>query len=187
MPKSVLVAIALLVLSSGASAQEFGRAGPYLAVAGVIGIEDFDIPSGPGGTGDTVRGGVDARVGYRAHPRLAAEINYEWLDGFDLTFAGSEFTKLDIWMLTANVKGYALTGQFQPYLLVGSGVLHAEAEGIGDTDYTWKFGAGIDLYAFSDAPKAHWVLFFEGSYLLPTGDVDDVNLWNSTIGVKYRF
>ncbi len=201
MLRRALTAIALLALTTGASAQEFDRTGAYIGVGGVIGIEDFNVDQVPNSLGiekfdpnrsqldmgDTGMGGVDFRAGYRFHANVAGELNYFWVDSYNVNFQGSKAGSIDLQGLTANVKAYPLTGQFQPYLLGGVGLARGEFEGNSSTDLTWKAAAGIDLYPFTDAPKAHWALYFEGSYLLPQGDVEDLNLWSCTMGVKYRF
>ena len=84
MHRCALAGLALLVLPSGAWAQELDRTGAVLSLGGVIGIEDFNedqIPNSLGvdkfdpnrsflRNGDTTRAGVDFRAGYRLHARV---------------------------------------------------------------------------------------------------------------------
>jgi opacity protein-like surface antigen len=100
--------------------------------------------------------GVTGRVGYRFHPHLSAELQAEWLDGFDsyisvyklvehkpatnipwatggtpakdVELKDPEFAAIAVnpWVITGNVKGYLLTGRWQPFLLAGAGLMTAK-------------------------------------------------------------
>ncbi len=186
MSKTALACAVLLVSAAGASAQEYDRTGLSLTLGAIIAIEDFDL-SGATKTGHTTRPGLDIRAGYRFLPWLEAELEYNWYDSFDIDEGITQFGALDLWYLGANAKAYVLTGQFQPYALVGGGLLTGEIEGDEDFSYAWKFGAGVDLHIFTDAEKARWVVYTEGSYRLPHGDLDNITFWTTQFGIKYRF
>jgi opacity protein-like surface antigen len=110
------------VAPSTASAQEldYARTGSYVGLGGTYAIEDFDVE----GADNTL--GLNLRVGYRFQPRLAGELEFEYYDDF-----GDFGVKVDGWALTANAKVYGATGQVQPFLLAGLGVVHGEASADG--------------------------------------------------------
>ncbi len=88
--------------------------------------------------------GVNGRGGYRCHPYISAELQYEWLSDFDGGI--TETTGFNPWpsaandvprnfefeleslVLTTNVKGHLLTGRFQPFVLAGLGFMRMESK-----------------------------------------------------------
>jgi len=69
--------------------------------------------------------GVNARAGYRFHPRLAAEAHLEYLTGSEIyaeTFRWqTDFVKLSALTVTADLKAYLTTGMVQPFAIIGAG------------------------------------------------------------------
>ena len=196
----LVVVVLVLTFSTAAAAQsdegEYARTGPYLGIAGTYAIEEFD--SRPIDVENTI--GLNARVGYRILPYLAAEVQYEWGSDFDLDLSGGDFGnpaageidgEIDTHLATVNVKGiYAspTAGPFQPYLLVGVGVMHAvvdvSAPGLSDDElgFAARFGGGFDIYFWE-----HISASLEGAYILPTGDVDDLAYVSFGWGLQYHF
>jgi opacity protein-like surface antigen len=144
--------------------------------------------------------GINGRAGYRCHERFSGEVQVEWLNGFnsDLTEPGFvQLAKVDFEpvVVTTNVKGYILTGRYQPFLLVGAGAMVAdtnvrEAVGLSFTSvrdesenaFAMRFGGGIDLYATPNI-----VVSLETDYVLPFGNLDDMDYVAISLGVQYRF
>ena len=127
--------------------------------------------------------------GGRVHPRIATEMSFERYTKADLDVLGQSALEIDGWSLTANAKGYALTGRIQPYGLLGLGTLYLNVEdqlGLGLSDdqaaFALRFGGGIDAYVTRSI-----VLNVEASYLLPTGDLDDFPLVPLSGSIQYRF
>ena len=93
-------------------------------------------------------------------------------------------------VVTANVKGYFLTGRYQPFLLVGGGGMTAEAKvralGLSASErlngFAMRFGGGIDLYA-----TKHVVVSVGTDYVLPFGDLKDLDYISIGWGFEYRF
>ena len=98
-------------------------------------------------------------------------------------------------MVTSNVKGFFLTGRYQPYLLVGAGVMTADTtlrDTVGlppsatgtesDEAFVMRFGGGIDLYATENV-----VVTLEADYVYPFGSLDDLRYVTIGWGVQYRF
>jgi opacity protein-like surface antigen len=189
--------------------EDFARRGWFVGVAGSYAIEtfedeaesDFQSVLGPDvnlSVDDSF--GFNGRVGYRCHRRFSAEVEVEWLDGFksDLTQPGfDQLAKVDYEpiVVTTNVKGYFLTGRYQPFLLVGAGAMTADMklrEPIGlaftglhsesDTAFVMRFGGGIDLYATENV-----VLSVDADYVLPLGNLDALDYITIGWGIQYRF
>ena len=191
------LACALLLLSAdSAYAQDYARNGFYIGVAGSIGIDaavedEFQKVTGVDVDIDEA-GGLQARLGYRFHPRISAEIHFEWLDDADISVlaaGGKDAMTLERFTYTANAKAYLLTGRFQPFLFAGAGLMQVEVEdtlGFGlsetDEDFAARFGGGIDIYA-----TEKFAVSLDTSYVLPTGDLKDFDYVSIAWGFQYRF
>lgn len=181
-----LLACLALASSTAARAQgDYARTGPYLGLAGSLGIytEEDDLV----GSADIEEPlGLNARVGYRAHPHFAAEAEFEWLSEADVEVGGSDVATIESWIFTANGKGYLLTGRVQPYGLVGLGGMVSEVDGGGfsDTegDFAARLGGGVDIYITPNILGNLGV-----TYVIPTDDLDDFNFVSIGWGFGYRF
>jgi hypothetical protein len=90
---------------------------------------------------------------------------------------------------TANGKLFLATRELQPFLLAGAGALYAHLEdglGLGlsvsAVGPAMRFGGGVDFY-FTESI----VVSVESSYVLPFGDVADLDYVSLGFGVQYRF
>jgi hypothetical protein len=61
-------------------------------------------------------------------------------------------------------------------------LINASSDSGSRTEFAARFGTGIDFY-FSE----HWVLNFEASYVLPTGDLSEYDYIGGGMGLEYRF
>ncbi len=154
------------------------RAGAKSAFADNRGTVDVEVSPG-----------VDVRVGYRFHPRIAGEVQFQWFPKANIEFANIKLLKLETLSLTANAKGYLLTGRVQPFLLVGAGLMHFDVKdslGFGQSakgeDFAARFGGGVDFYL-----NRNFVFAVDTSYVLPTGDVDGLDHVSFSFGIQYRF
>ena len=197
---------------------DFARRGWMVGVAGSSAIELFEKdlekdfrrqlePSGGFGMGNSVASlsvdnshGFNARVGYRCHRRFSAEVEVEWLNGFDADLTQPGFVQLarvevDPLVVTANAKGYLLTGRYQPFLLIGAGAMSADIKvrdpvGLSFTAvrsesenvFAMRFGGGIDLYATKNL-----VVSLEADYVYPFGNLDELDYVTISWGFQYRF
>ena len=157
---------------------------------------------------------INGHGGYRCHPRYSVGATLEYFGGFDTQWMGVLGTggnDVDMFVATVDVKGYLLTGRYQPYLLVGGGVMNVDTKvtnpnGITGTmpnpmppptnlaiygpviqsrdylDFTFRFGGGVDLYTTD-----HIVLNIGASYLLPVGEVSGTDVFTVGGGIEYRF
>ena len=206
--------ISLLFAWAAPAAEDgFAQPGVYVGLAGSVGIPTgFDELFEDAGV-DHVEAdaslGLHTRVGYRFHPRVAAEAHFEWLAGFDVSLdsvyrpapgSGTQLATADLWTLTGNARIYLLTGEVQPYLLAGAGMLSAEVTdevdrsvpgsilaGLPDlsdsaSGFAARFGAGFDYYL-----TENFALNFDASYVLPTGAVEDFDYVSVGWGFQYRF
>jgi opacity protein-like surface antigen len=83
------------------------------------------------------------------------------------------------------------TDQIQPYLSGGVGFVNANSEGkirgeevAGNsaTEFAGRVGAGIDLVVTPEL-----AVTVDGGYVLPTGDLSDLNYISFGMGVRYAF
>ncbi len=206
---SLVCASFALTAGEDAKQDEFARRGWLIGVAGSYAIETFkddaesDIQKFLGPTASLSVDnslGFNGRVGYRCHRWFSAEVEVEWLDGFKSDASGADalgplFSKIDFEpvVVTANMKGYILTGRYQPFLLVGGGVMTAEAKlqspappgvrrSITDTEFAMRFGGGIDFYATKNV-----VVSLEADYVLPVSSLSDLDYISIGWGFQYRF
>jgi len=188
-----------LLASLPAFSQDYARRGFYLGAGAVGGsyskLED-ELEDGLLALGYVVNIDVDEAVGfniyagYRVNPNFAAEVEFEMLPETDISASGvGTFVEIETWALTSNMKAFFLTGRVQPYALLGIGSMKAtlkDSVGLGVSEtvsgFTLRFGGGLDVYITES------VAAFAGvDYLLPTGDVEDLDYVSFGGGVQYRF
>ena len=164
--------------------------------------------------GDTF--GVSGRGGYRCHPYVSTELQFESLGNFKAAIAENDNItnegidpadfdtprkfdhRLESLVFTTNVKGYFLTGRYQPFVLVGVGFMRMESkvrDAVGGlkpglaphvseriVDLAMRYGGGLDFYLTSNV-----VVSAEVSYLMPTGKLDNLDYYSIGLGLQYRF
>jgi opacity protein-like surface antigen len=107
---------------------------PTTMPAGDLGVYTFDLSDI-----DDDTFGVMGRGGYRCHPHVSAEMQFEWLDDFNGSLAESSLDNtndtlrnfnlsIETLVFTANMKGHLLTGRFQPFVLGGFGFMRMETK-----------------------------------------------------------
>ena len=134
--------------------------------------------------------GVNARLGYRFHPHIAAEAQFEWIDGWDLLDLDTRnlFRVERIVTGSANIKGFILTNRIQPYGVLGMGATHIREtdEDTGahqsKTEFSVRVGAGADWYVTEALG-----LNLEASFVTPVGDMVDYHYTSLAIGFFLRF
>jgi opacity protein-like surface antigen len=173
----------------------YGRLGPYVGLGWSKAFEEFDDPGNGQWMDADDSWGINGRAGIRFHSNVSVEVEFERFDNFDADNGNALHTP---WMLSANLKGYFLTGRFQPFGLLSGGIFHGEIQGCdippdgvctdkqqqdsSEAQFAWKFGGGIDTYATENL-----VISLEASYLLPTGKLDDYPFWMTGVVFEYRF
>jgi opacity protein-like surface antigen len=196
-------ASALFIHSTTAAAQEqddpdYARAGPYLGIS-VEGAAYTDLSNS---LEDELRSlgyivnietdlpvGFNVYGGYRAHPNVAVEAEFEMMPASDIKVMGIKFAEIQTWAFTGNVKVLPMTGEFQPFALVGIGVLNAEAKNIfgtgieaSNSDFAARFGGGADYYFTENIALSARV-----PYVLATGSIEEFDYMSFGGGLQYRF
>ena len=187
--RSWWIALVLSALAAPLAARaqdDFGRTGPYLGLAGSLGIYtrienelddlgiDVDVEEPLG---------ANARVGYRFHPHVSAEAEVEWLSDADIDVdGGGTAGNFQTITSTANAKAFLLTGRVQPFALIGLGAMVAEAGGDAEWDFAARFGLGGDIYITRNFYAA-----LDVSYVLPVDDVEKLDFVSIGWGFGYRF
>jgi opacity protein-like surface antigen len=121
-------------------------------------------------------------------PHVAAEMTFEWLNGFDPGYGG--FPGIDTWSLGVGLRAYLLTGRVQPYGLLGLGVAKGNVEKPSDdstlqisgTGGELRLGGGVEVYLTDEV-----VLDLGLAYPFRMGDLEDFDYLTISAGVSYRF
>jgi opacity protein-like surface antigen len=177
-------------------------------------IPNFDGPEATATSDDSWS--VKGRGGYRCHPRYSVGATFEYFGGFDTQWTGVLGTggdDIDMFAATVDIKGYLLTGRYQPYLLLGGGTMHIDTKVTNPTgivtiknpeipaepprlpvigvpviqarDYTdFVFRFGGGFDVYA---TDNVVVNIGASYLLPLGEVSGVDLFTVGGGIEYRF
>ncbi len=183
--------LALLVCQSQAHAQgsgasgrpDFSRAGFYagggLSYATDLYEDEIEDALNTGfGVDIDDTFGVNLRLGGRFFRFVALELQYEWLDSYDINIANAGGrSRVDAQTFTGNLKLYLPIQRFQPYLLAGIGFQRYEIDNdylIGpfrsqddDIDLAGRVGLGFDVYL-----TEHIVFYAEGSAVLSEAKID---------------
>ena len=159
----------------------------YIGIGPAFGFEDFN---NTGGINIDEAYGFNTWAGYRFVDFLSAEMNLEYLKGFDFSFFGLD-VDAETLAFTMNAKVFPLSrvlpDRVDPFLYTGIGIgwVEVDAGSAGSNDETGfiaRFGGGLDLYLTEQ-------LAFQASssYVLPTGDIYDVAYVSLVFGLQYRF
>lgn len=186
---------------------DFDRRGWFVGAQGVYALDLFDTKEEEASIRATraqfkvdlnVRdtGGLNFRAGRRCHRRFSVEVEVEWLDDFDgdLIFRSEKINDVSYSPIvgSVNLKGYLLTGRYQPYFLFGVGAMSVKTKSrdtiTGDKRsrmaglFVLRFGAGIDLYA-----TRNWVVTAETDYVYSATSIDVLDYLTVGLGFQYRF
>ena len=132
--------------------------------------------------------GVELVAGYRALHHLGLEFEVEVLTPSDVSFSPfGNVADVQTVSFTLNAKVYPFLGRFQPYALVGVGIMETKIE-VPGTDGTFsgaafRLGGGVEYYL-----TPSWVLDVGAEYLLPgSGEVEHLDNVSYGGGLTYRF
>ncbi len=133
--------------------------------------------------------GLQGRLGWRFIPHFAAEVQVEYLFGFDVKNLGQKLGEFEMLTATLNAKLPLTTRDVQPFVLVGMGALFAHIDGTagagvsgGDWGPALRGGAGLDLYM-----TEHVVVSVDATYVRPFEHVRNLDYLSVGFGVQYRF
>ena len=214
--RSVLFVLAGLAMGAlaapNAQAGDFSRPGLYASIGGVYAVDLYEDEIEDALGSDLLvdideSQGIAARVGMRLLSALAVELQYEWVDEYDINIdsassAANATVALTQHTLTANLKLYLPIWRVQPYLLAGVGFQRLEADGVGqfagfslrdqqaDTALAGRVGLGLEVYL-----TEHIALFGEGLVVMTDerlelatgGDIENIFYAGGSAGLVYRF
>lgn len=176
--KTAVVLMAGLLLASttpldaSADESEFPLTGGYVGLSVVGALPLFDgpdivrvDPQGASQEEDTAPG-FQARAGWRLHPMIALEAQYEWFEKMDVATKSTTCGEIRSQAITGNARVFLPFDVVHPYVLGGIGAVRHDVQ-INDTTFpqgnsctsspalvsrgvSWEFasrlGAGFDLF-----------------------------------------
>jgi opacity protein-like surface antigen len=192
----LIVAVLLTVLISPANATpQVQQRGTYLGLGIVGGLEHFR--RGLSGFGDSA--GFNARLGYRFTDYLAAEGLYEYMDKFGLsqTLASGARAHASLTTHSFSLLGKVnlpTVGNIQPFVSPGIGFLAADSSVRVDRGQR-RFKVGDDSIAFAGRVNGgldfllteKLGLTLEAGYVMPSGNLSDLNYISFGLGARYHF
>ena len=161
--KSVLIfltgavlAVCLTFTAVQAYAQDYARTGAYVGAGGLMAFQDFSDTEGVG-VNNAMAPGFNLKAGYHFLPNFAVELDFSYLDHWDV----GDVAEASFLTFSTKAKAYLSTGDTQPYINFGIGVVNGEVSpepfgpetSIDETAYATSFGGGIDFYARDDWDK----------------------------------
>lgn len=148
--------------------------------------------------GNNGSGVVTTRGGYRCGRWFSVELGVEWLSPIDRDIVTSSQGKIssveiDPIYISSNVKGYLLSGRYQPFVTLGAGALNIKSvttSVLGPptkivnnfTAVALRMGGGIDIYV-----TKNFVFDLELSYVLPVSTITNYQYLSIGAGLLYRF
>lgn len=157
------------------------RPGPMLGAGAAFALENF----GNIGMSTDNSGAYNVDLGYRFNPWFAADMKVERYQEFD-----SRPGEVNGWAIGLNGRGYFLSGDYQPFALIGINYLDMETTNntvtVANTKKTddgaaMRFGLGFDWYS-----TPNFVVTTDISYMLGLGEVNDYDMVIFGLGFLYR-
>ncbi len=209
---ATLLAVGPALADDGESSV-FGKPGFYLGAGGVYASDIFetkieDIVEDSFGVSANVdvdnSWGAGGRLGYRLGSWFAAEIQYEWIDPFDVDLSAVGIpigsASLEAQTVTLNGRLIAPTWRTQPYLLVGIGgafydftdntVGNILGGSDSKTGFAGRTGGGLDVYLTNSLvlnAEANVLLTTENFNTPAAGELDDLYYLSVGVGLRYQF
>ncbi len=207
-----LLSVIYLCLAPPCFAENFTTPGGYIIVSGLTGFENFK-DTGVDDFKDAW--GLGIRIGNRFNEQWSLEGDLGMMNGFDATvdlseinpdLSGTEKIILDTLLLTANLKAHWPLGRFEPYALVGAGIMYVRVRSADPTgyvcwpsDYGWycrgtyskindaaefvtKFGFGSEIHI-----DDQWAITLDLSYVVPYSDLSDMTYTLFSWGFRHAF
>jgi opacity protein-like surface antigen len=176
----LLAAMLVVVPSWAAEEEKRGEARIYGTVGAAASLAAFDLPTS---VGQQDSWGLDARAGYRVHPHVGVEGQYQWAARYELTSGGAQLNTIETHALTGNARVFIFRGPFEPYLLAGVGIVNAKlAHGDDKTEAAFRAGGGVNVF-FTD----HIGAYGEITYLKPFSSLNDLNAVPIAFGAVFQF
>ena len=212
-PWFAMFLVAGSALAGDGESSPFGHPGFYIGAGGVYASDLFegeieDIVEDSFGVPVNVdveeSWGANGRIGYRLGSWIAAEIQYEWIDPFDVDLSAVGLpdgaASLEAQTVTLNGRLIAPIWRTQPYLLVGiGGAFYDVKDNIAGnilggssnrTGVAGRTGGGFDVYLTNSLvfnAEAAVLLTTEDFNTPAAGDVDDPYYLSVDVGFRYQF
>jgi len=155
--------------------------GVYVGLGPMYSIAAFDFPATTTGTQNSW--GLDARVGYRLHPHLGLEVNYQWAARYEITSGGMQLNTVETSTVTGNARIFIFDGPIAPYATLGIGFMNADFARPGDrTEGAFRGGGGVQFF-FTE----HLGAYFDVTYLAPFRSLSDYAAVPFVLGAAYKF
>ena len=183
----VALAVGVICLCSHTAIAEEGkvdyaRDGGYVSFGALYAIPDAGLDAGTTFGNDIDDSwGFDSRVGYRMHPNVGWDMQFQYYNQFTGRTDGVRVAKFNGQSFTTNIKLNFLTGRIQPYFTGGIGFLRFETDKV-TMDFAGRIAGGVDAYLTGNV-----VLYAEASYLLAINRLADFRLIPTVLGIQYRF
>lgn len=189
---------------------DWARTGPYFGVSAVggtfitapdnyekqfvaLGLEVLPDPPLPAIDNDLdhdAAAGFDIYLGWRLHKYVAAELEVEYLPEVKFDEDGGDFVEAETLVFSGAVRGILPLGRFEPYVLGGIGFMDADVDDVRNlgvildegTDLAIRFGGGFDFHLHRNV-----ALRFSAEWMLPRGDIHEMEYVSIGGGLQYRF
>jgi opacity protein-like surface antigen len=196
----LLLAAGTATAQSGYSESEpsaFGRSGGYLSLGVGGATESFNFDTGGLDIGTAFL--LSGRIGARANRFVAIEAAFDYsLTGFKasdtIPNVGAAEIEAKALVGTGNIKLYPIDSRIQPFVMGGGGFMYATLDcklnGVGvtcplpssKTTFAGRVGGGLDVYL-----TRNLALTGEIAYVIPTGDLEDLNFLTFGGQLMFRF
>lgn len=160
------------------------RSGVLLGLSATYTIDDFSNV----GMSNDGSGGFSIQLGYRFNKWISSQLRVDDFVQFDGHSSGADVGEVNGWYVGLDQKVYLMHGRFQPFGLLGLGLLDMEtsnntATNPNKTDdgVSMRFGGGMDIYATNKV-----LVTADISYILGLGEVSDYNVAVFGLGFLYR-
>jgi len=208
-----VLTLALLTTSLPATAGDFDQSGLYVILGGFNGFERFEENNPVDATfGDTL--GFQARFGARVLPILSAEIQGDFIGGFDVDVTGEDENNqpvtvplsLNGGLITGNVLAVLPMGRFEPHAKFGVGGMWSNLDtrfitGTACTPGYWGWWCTGTTTRLADGGAFvmrfgggldFWItedfaLVLDAEYILPTGELTAQQYVNFGWAAKFKF
>ena len=184
--------------------EDFSAPGYYVGMAWTFAaIQNFEGEIGDHGSsagsykdvssdrGQDLGIGFQFRLGARSIDWLGYELEFEMVDEFRFDSRDESDVEPLLFATSVNAKIFALhpimsrvlEGRIQPYLMAGMGMLAAKDTKLSTPlALMGRFGAGVDFFMSETVS-----LNIDGSYVMPTGNLDGFDYYSFALGLRYHF
>ena len=196
-----IVAWTALVLALGASLAhakgEYSRPGPHASLQVVFAVPTWEdtlrgqlaVAAPAAAPADlSMSGGIDLRVGYRFHERVAAEMGFDWVSAYGISQLGVDTGEAANWMYYVDAKLFLATEKLQPFLLLGMGAYHLDYAVRGTpvfldaTSFSPRLGGGVDYHI-----DYRFGLTAELDYVIGTRQLVNRDRVTVSVGAFFRY